>query len=140
MPESLPAAFSPSRELKPGPAETTLIIDLGGTTLDAGVIVGQFDDISAVHGNPSVGVSLVTRAAAGALRAADSETSALIADSVIRNRDDGEYLQRVINDAERLIRPGKNSRSDCRTGARVTSELTAFRNVNRVFLVGEGLP
>jgi hypothetical protein len=40
------------------------------------VIVGQFDDISAVHGNPSVGVSQVTRAAAGALRAADSETSA----------------------------------------------------------------
>ncbi len=60
MPESLPAAFSRLAELKPGPAETTLIIDLGGTTLDAGVIVGQFDDISAVHGNPSVGVSQVT--------------------------------------------------------------------------------
>ncbi len=46
MPESLPAAFSRLAELKPGPAETTLIIDLGGTTLDAGhVIVGQFDDI-----------------------------------------------------------------------------------------------
>ncbi|HBY0954442.1 TPA: StbA family protein, partial [Klebsiella pneumoniae] len=91
MPESLPAAFSRLAELKPGPAETTLIIDLGGTTLDAGVIVGQFDDISAVHGNPSVGVSQVTRAAAGALRAADSETSALIADTVIRNRNDRQY-------------------------------------------------
>ncbi|MDT1863073.1 StbA family protein, partial [Acinetobacter baumannii] len=76
-------------------AETTLIIDLGGTRLDNGVIVGRFDDISAVHGNPSVGVSQVTRAAAGALRAADSETSALIADTVIRNRNDRQYLQRV---------------------------------------------
>ncbi len=61
-------------ELKPGP-ETTLDYRSGGTTLDAGVIVGQFDDISAVHGNPSVGVSQVTRAVAGVLRAADSETS-----------------------------------------------------------------
>ncbi len=139
MPESLPAAFTRLSQLQPGAGETTLIIDLGGTTLDAGVIVGQFDDISAVHGNPSVGVSLVTRAAAGALRAADSETSALIADSVIRHRDDGEYLQRVINDAEKIdyVR-GKIAEAIAALGARVTSELTAFRNVNRVFLVGGG--
>ncbi|MER4072991.1 StbA family protein, partial [Klebsiella pneumoniae] len=115
------------------------IIDLGGTTLDAGVIVGQFDDISAVHGNPSVGVSQVTRAAAGALRAADSETSALIADTVIRNRYDRQYLQRVINDAGKIdeVR-NKITEAITSLGARVTSELTAFRNVNRVFLVGGG--
>lgn len=137
MPESLPAAFSRLAELKPGPAETTLIIDLGGTTLDAGVIVGQFDDISAVHGNPSVGVSQVTRAAAGALRAADSETSALIADTIIRNRNDRQYLQRVINDAGKIdeVR-NKITEAITSLGARVTSELTAFRNVNRVFWSG----
>ena len=139
MPESLPAAFSRLAELKPGPAETTLIIDLGGTTLDAGVIVGQFDDISAVHGNPSVGVSQVTRATAGALRAADSETSALIADTVIRNRNDRQYLQRVINDAGKIDDVlSKITEAITSLGARVTSELTAFRNVNRVFLVGGG--
>ncbi len=139
MPESLPAAFSRLAELKPGTAETTLIIDLGGTTLDAGVIVGQFDDISAVHGNPSVGVSQVTRAAAGALRAADSETSALIADTVIRNRNDRQYLQRVINDAGKIDDVlNKITEAITSLGARVTSELTAFRNVNRVFLVGGG--
>ncbi|HFK5727866.1 TPA: plasmid segregation protein ParM domain-containing protein, partial [Enterobacter asburiae] len=139
MPESLPAAFSRLAELKPGPAETTLIIDLGGTTLDAGVIVGQFDDISAVHGNPSVGVSQVTRAAAGALRAADSETSALIADTVIRNRNDRQYLQRVINDAGKIDDVlNKITEAITSLGARVTSELTVFRSVNRVFLVGGG--
>ena len=139
MPESLPAAFTRLAEIKPGPDETTLIIDLGGTTLDAGVIVGQFEDISAVHGNPSVGVSQVTRAAAGALRAADSETSALIADSVIRNRADGEYLQRVINDAGKIdyVRT-RIDEAVASLAARVTSELIAFRNVNRVFLVGGG--
>ena len=139
MPESLPAAFSRLAELKPGPAETTLIIDLGGTTLDAGVIVGQFDDISAVHGNPSVGVSQVTRAAAGALRAADSETSALIADTVIRNRNDRQYLRRVINDAGKIDDVlNKITEAITSLGARVTSELTVFRSVNRVFLVGGG--
>lgn len=139
MPESLPAAFTRLAEIQPGPGETTLIIDLGGTTLDAGVIVGQFEDISAVHGNPSVDVSLVTRAAAGALRAADSETSALIADSVIRNRADADYLQRVVNDADKIgyVRT-KIDEAVASLGARVTSELTAFRNVNRVFLVGGG--
>lgn len=81
----------------------------------------------------------MTHAAAGALRAADSETSALIADSVIRNRNDGEYLQRIINDTEKIdyVR-GKISETIAALGARVTSELTAFRNVNRVFLVGGG--
>ncbi|MDR8345662.1 StbA family protein, partial [Acinetobacter baumannii] len=90
-------------------------------------------------GNPSVGVSQVTRAAAGALRAADSETSALIADTVIRNRNDRQYLQRVINDAGKIdeVR-NKITEAITSLGARVTSELTAFRNVNRVFLVGGG--
>lgn len=75
MPESLLAAFSRLAEIKPGPGESTLIIDLGGTTLDAGMIVGQFEDISAIHGNPTIGVSVVTQAAQGALRTAESETS-----------------------------------------------------------------
>ena len=141
MPESLPAAFSRLAELQPGAGETTLIIDLGGTTLDAGVIVGQFEDVSAVHGNPSVGVSQVTRAAAGALRAAESETSALIADNVIRQRHDTDYLQRVINDAGQISYvQGKISDAIASLGARVVSELTAYRNVNRVFLVGGGAP
>ncbi len=79
----------------------TLVLNKGSafSVTDVTVIVGQFDDISAVHGNPSVGVSQVTRTAAGVLRAADSETSVLIADRVIRNRNDRQYLQCVINDA-----------------------------------------
>ncbi|MGZ9909589.1 plasmid segregation protein ParM domain-containing protein, partial [Escherichia coli] len=77
--------------------------------------------------------------AAGALRAADSETSALIADTIIRNRNDRQYLQRVINDAGKIdeVR-NKITEAITSLGARVTSELTAFRNVNRVFLVGGG--
>ena len=141
MPESLPAAFSRLAEIKPGAGETTLIIDLGGTTLDAGVIVGEFEDISAIHGNPSVGVSLVTQAAQGALRAAESETSPLIADRVIRERKDRAFLHSIINDSDRIgYVTDKIEEAIGALGARGVSELTRFRNVNRVLLTGGGAP
>lgn len=141
MPESLPAAFSRLAEIKPGPGESTLIIDLGGTTLDAGVIVGQFEDISAIHGNPTIGVSVVTQAAQGALRAAESETSPLIADRVIRERKDRAFLHSIINDSTRIgYVTDKIEEAIGALGARVVSELTRFRNVNRVLLTGGGAP
>jgi plasmid segregation protein ParM len=141
MPESLPAAFSRLAAIKPGSAETTLIIDLGGTTLDAGIIVGQFDDISAVHGNPGIGVSLVTRAAQAALRTADSETSAMIADNVIQNRKDRAFLNSIINDANKIEYVTDKIEEAIHTlGALVVSELARYRSVNRIFLVGGGAP
>ncbi|ELY4112145.1 StbA family protein [Cronobacter turicensis] len=141
MPESLPAAFSRLAQLSPGPAETTLIIDLGGTTLDAGVIVGQFDDISAVHGNPGIGVSSVTRAAHAALRIAETETSSLIADEVIRRRKDRAFLNSIINDSSRIdYVVEKIEEAVITLGALVTNELARYRSVNRVLLVGGGAP
>lgn len=139
MPESLPAAFSRLSEIQPVAGETTLIIDLGGTTLDAGVIVGKFEDISAIHGNPSIGVSQVTRAAQAALRAADTETSPLIADQVIRSRKDRAFLNSIINDASRIdYVVDKIEEAIESLGVRIVSELTNFRNVNRVLLTGGG--
>ena len=139
MPESLPAAFSRLAQLKPGPSETTLIIDLGGTTLDAGVIVGQFEDISAVHGNPGIGVSQVTRATQAALRAAESETSPLVADSVIQKRKDRAFLNSIINDGARIDYVTEKIEEAIQSlGAQVITELARYRNVNRVFLVGGG--
>lgn len=139
MPESLPAVFSQLAMLKPGPLETSLVIDLGGTTLDAGVLVGQFEDVSAIHGNPGLGVSMVTRAAISALRAAGSETSPFVADTVVRHRHDVSFLNQVINDAEQVDFVVKAIESEIRSlGARVVSDLARWRNVNRVFLVGGG--
>lgn len=141
MPESLPAAFTRLSALQPGDGESTLVIDLGGTTLDAGVIVGQFSDISAIHGNPSIGVSQVTRAAQAALRVAESETSPLIADKVIRGRKDRAFLNSIINDASRIDYViDKIEEAIVSLSARVVSELTHFRNVNRVLLTGGGAP
>lgn len=139
MPESLPAVFSQLASLKVGPLETSLVIDVGGTTLDAGVLVGQFEDVSAVHGNPGIGVSMVTRVAQTALRNAGSETSAFVADTVVRRRHDPEFLNQVINDAsqvESVVRAIENEINSL--GTQVVSDLARWRNVNRVFLVGGG--
>lgn len=141
MPESLPAVFSLLVQENVGPLETSLVIDLGGTTLDAGVIVGQFDDVTAIHGNPTLGVSMVTQAALTALRMADSDTSAYVADTVIQRRHDRAFLSQLINDASRVddviaaIEHGIT-----RLGDRVVNELAQFRHVNRVWLVGGGAP
>ena len=45
MPESLPAVFSRLVMDKVGQFEKSLVVDIGGTTLDVGVIVGQFDSV-----------------------------------------------------------------------------------------------
>ncbi len=47
VPESLPAVFTRLVADNVGQYEKSLVIDLGGTTLDVGVIVGQFEDVSA---------------------------------------------------------------------------------------------
>ncbi len=84
MPESLPAVFTRLVADNVGQYEKSLVIDLGGTTLDVGVIVGQFEDVSAVHGNPDIGVSMVTKATLTALKMASSDTSPMIADELIK--------------------------------------------------------
>ncbi|HDL7635053.1 TPA: StbA family protein [Yersinia enterocolitica] len=141
MPESLPAVFSALARENVGPLETSLVIDLGGTTLDAGVIVGQFDDVTAIHGNPMIGVSLVTQATLTALRIAESDTSAFVADTVIQRRHDREFLSQVINDGSRVDNVIDTIETAIsRLGDRVVNELARFRHVNRVWLVGGGAP
>lgn len=139
MPESLPAVFTRLVEDGVDEFEKSLVIDLGGTTLDVGVVVGQFEDISVIHGNPKIGVSITTNAALTALKMASSDTSPMIADELIKRRNEPDFVSRVINDESK-----KNLVMDTietaihKLGERVVDDLMAFRNVNRVYLVGGG--
>ena len=142
MPESLPAVFTQLVQDNVGPFEKSLVIDLGGTTLDVGIIVGQFDDVSAIHGNANIGVSAVTRSVLSALKSAHSDTSPMIADELIKRRNDQEFVNQVINDASRtqLVLGTIESQIE-RLGARVVDDLSGeFRHVNRVYVVGGGAP
>lgn len=62
MPESLPAALSHLLNSSVNEFTKSLVVDCGGTTLDMGVIVGEFDDVSAIYGNNEIGVAMVTDA------------------------------------------------------------------------------
>lgn len=139
MPESLPAVLTQLEEAGVGPLETSLVIDLGGTTLDAGVLVGQFEDVSAIHGNSTIGVSMVTQATLTALRMSESDTSAFVADQLIQRRDDRAFAATVVNDESKVDYVLETISSAIeKLGQRVVNELSGHRHVNRVWLVGGG--
>lgn len=141
MPESLPAVFAQLVKDKVGAYEKSLVIDLGGTTLDVGVIVGQFDAVSAIHGNSAIGVSLVTQSVLSALRMASSDTSAMVADELIKNRSDSDFVRQVINDESKIPLVMDTIESAIASlGARVVDDLREYRHVNRVYIVGGGAP
>ncbi|WP_118987952.1 plasmid segregation protein ParM domain-containing protein [Photorhabdus sp. CRCIA-P01] len=141
MPESLPAVFAQLVKDKVGPYEKSLVIDLGGTTLDVGVVVGQFEDVSAIHGNASIGVSMVTQATLSALKMASSDTSPMVADELIKHRNEAGFVSQVINDESKvsLVLDIIDS-TIAKLGERVVDELGDFRHVNRVYIVGGGAP
>lgn len=141
MPESLPAVFARLVKDNVGQYEKSLVIDLGGTTLDVGVIVGQFDSVSAIHGNYEIGVSLVTNAALTALKMASSNTSAMVADELIKQRKNPDFVRQVINDESKTALVLDTIESAIAAlGAQVVDDLAGFRDVNRVYIVGGGAP
>ncbi|WP_083836281.1 plasmid segregation protein ParM domain-containing protein [Serratia sp. M24T3] len=82
---------------------------------------------------------LCNRATLSALRMADSDTNAYVADTVIKRINDREFLNQVINDGSQIdtVVTAINNAIK-RLGDRVLNELSDFRNVNRIWLVGGG--
>jgi plasmid segregation protein ParM len=142
MPESLPAILSTL--IGSGCSEFTksLVIDCGGTTLDMGVVVGEFDDVSGIYGNNEIGVSMVTDAARKALATADSDSSYLVANELIKRRHDLDFVRDVVNDEAQIpVILNKIDTKIQELGAQVAYEAKKFaKNPNRVYLVGGGAP
>lgn len=140
LPESLPAVLTTLMDSGVNEYTRSLVIDVGGTTLDMGVVVGEFDDVSSVYGNASLGVSMVTDAARKALAAADSDASYLVANELVKNRKDHDFVSQVINDESKIdwvLERIENKIEEL--GAAVAYEAKTFmRNPNRVYLVGGG--
>ncbi len=140
MPESLPAVLSSLVNSSCNPFTKSLVIDCGGTTLDMGVIVGEFDDVSAIYGNNEIGVSMVTDAARKALAAADSDSSYLVANELIKRRTDKDFVRSVVNDETKIPAILEKIETKIRElGDQVAYEAKKFaKNPNRVYLVGGG--
>jgi plasmid segregation protein ParM len=142
MPESLPAALSHLLDSDASEFTKSLVIDCGGTTLDMGVIVGEFDDVSAIYGNNEIGVAMVTDATRKALAAADSDSSYLVANELIKRRDDMAFVKSVVNDESRIADILQRIEIKItELGDQVAYEAKKFaKNPNRVYLVGGGAP
>ncbi|HGK4673190.1 MULTISPECIES: plasmid segregation protein ParM domain-containing protein [Enterobacteriaceae] len=140
MPESLPAALSHLLNSNVTEFTKSLVIDCGGTTLDMGVIVGEFDDVSAIYGNNEIGVAMVTDATRKLLAAADSDSSYLVANELIKRRHDDEFVKSVINDESRIADILERIEIKIQElGDQVAYEAKKFaKNPNRVYLVGGG--
>ncbi|MCF7362801.1 plasmid segregation protein ParM [Vibrio diazotrophicus] len=140
MPESLPAVLSTLVNSNCNEFTRSLVIDLGGTTLDMGIVVGEFDEVSGVYGNNEIGVSMVTNTVRKALAFADSDSSYLVANELIRRRHDDEFASEVINDESQIemVREKMNAKIH-ELGKQVVTEAKKFaKNPNRVYLVGGG--
>ncbi|WP_087017114.1 plasmid segregation protein ParM domain-containing protein [Thaumasiovibrio subtropicus] len=140
MPESLPAVLSTLSLSNVSAFNRSLVIDIGGTTLDMGVVVGEFDDVSAIYGNNEIGVSMVTDVARKSLAVADSDASYLVANELIKRRGDEGFVTEVVNDETQIpmILEKINTKIE-ELGKQVAYEAKKFaKNPNRVYLVGGG--
>lgn len=140
MPESLPAALSHLLNSNVNEFTKSLVIDCGGTTLDMGVIIGEFDDVSAIYGNNEIGVAMVTDATRKLLAAADSDSSYLVANELIKRRHDMDFVKSVINDESRIADILERIETKIQElGDQVAYEAKKFaKNPNRVYVVGGG--
>jgi len=142
MPESVPAVLSTLIDSSVSEFSRTLVIDIGGTTVDSAVIVGQFEEISDVYGNNEIGVGLVTNTTRQALSNADSDASYLVANELIKNRHNLEFVKEVINDLSKVDEVlSKIENRINELAQNVAEEMKKFcKNPNRVYLVGGGAP
>lgn len=140
MPESLPAVLSSLISSNCSEFTKSLVIDCGGTTLDMGVIVGEFDDVSGIYGNNEIGVAMVTDVSRKALAAADSDSSYLVANELIKRRHDMGFVKSIINDESCIPQVLQKIESKIRElGEQVAYEAKKFsKSPNRVYLVGGG--
>lgn len=122
-----------------GEFETSLVVDLGGTTLDCGAIVGRFNSVSKVTGEQGLGVNLVTYAVLNILKQAGSETSHLIADRLIREKDNDDLFNQIVNDASKIDLVKQTiDIAITRLGEQVIGKLQQYKGINRIYLTGGG--
>lgn len=139
MPESLPAALASLIADEVKPLERSLIVDLGGTTLDCGIIQGAFESITEVKGNAEIGTSRINRAVMNALMNASTPSSYYVTGEIIRNHLDEDYLRTLINDVDQISNIQSVIQMESASLADgVINEIESFSGMNRIYLTGGG--
>lgn len=139
VPESLPAAFPYLDPNKVNSFENTLVVDLGGTTLDCGLISGAYESFSKISGDSNIGVKIVTDATLEALKMASSNVNPSVADEIIKNRYNDELFQQLVNQKNKIpaVREAIESAIE-QLAELVISHIEKYKSVNRICLTGGG--
>lgn len=122
--------------------EQSLVVDLGGTTLDCGVIEGQFDCIAKISGEAGTGVSMVIKHVQDALLKADTTSNYYVADTITRaimaDNDEGVFpLINNIKHIETVKTAFEISRK--RLIEKVIQHIEQnYRGFHRIYLTGGG--
>ncbi|HFQ7030057.1 TPA: plasmid segregation protein ParM [Yersinia enterocolitica] len=138
LPESVPAGFSVLAGLDD--EDSLLIVDLGGTTLDASHVRSKMSGITKTFCDPKIGVSIITEALKNELAAhANTRVSSYQADNLIIHRDNPDYLAKRMPDAkQRAAVIASLQEHEKILVKRVIDALERFTGYTHVMCVGGG--
>lgn len=98
-PESIPALV-PELGNNIDIYEKSLILDLGGTTLDCGLIMGEFSDVIKVSGDHTIGTQSLIKEMSNVLIKADTHLNFNHIDILVRRILNNESIDKMVNNHE----------------------------------------
>ncbi|HGJ5864836.1 plasmid segregation protein ParM domain-containing protein [Arsenophonus nasoniae] len=139
MPESVPAVAEELKKDDVSPLEKSIIVDLGGTTMDCGIITGGELDVSEVYGNPSIGTRSVAIAIIKAMGIADSDINEYEANAILSSEDKRKEISAIINNRSMIDHVMTEINNAIENYVKsVISQIEQLQKVNRIYLVGGG--
>ncbi|MCU3435119.1 MULTISPECIES: plasmid segregation protein ParM domain-containing protein [Enterobacteriaceae] len=137
FPESLPAVTRADEIEDIASFESSLVIDLGGTTLDVASITGQLEQISKVKGFDRIGCSIVYDEISRYLESEKLNTSNAYIHHLVDNRHDKSALK-VAEDKRDGVFDAVNSAVQKLQSKVIRAVTQVEERPHNVFLVGGG--
>jgi len=141
MPESIPAIGKYLNTHSIHELENTLVIDIGGTTLDCALIAGEYDSISDISGDSKVGVNTVTNAVIECLKSFNMQSNAYVANEILKSKDNDNLLSIFLHDKKSITKMKTVIEQASKVLADLVIEhIQRFTSFNRIILTGGGAP
>lgn len=139
MPESVPAVAEEFKRDGVSQLEKSIIVNLGGTTMDCGIVIGGNLDVSEVYGNPSIGTRSIALAIIKAMSIADSDINEYEANVILSSKDRKKEINNIINKLEMKDTVISEINIAIENYAKsVINQIEKLQKVNRIYFAGGG--
>ncbi|WP_063657448.1 plasmid segregation protein ParM domain-containing protein [Candidatus Arsenophonus triatominarum] len=139
MPESIPAVAEELKKDEVSELEKSIIVDLGGTTMDCGIVIGGNLDVSEVYGNPSIGTRSIALAIIKAMSIADSDINEYEANVILSSKNRKKEINNIINNLEMTDTVISEINIAIENYAKsVVNQIEKLQKVNRIYIAGGG--